>query len=218
MHRTATNPVLMASTSAHAVGNQSDALQQILAPGVNLCLWQRPPQPSVSRELMGLQASQLTDARCWTSATAFDNDVTTLLQKQGLDPLAFEHWRMDLQRLAELFFNVSPKRKVALRLETIEGDGCRRFHVDRKHLRLLCTYRGPGTEWLSNAQVDRVAQNDGAPNDHIIRYGEPSQFEPFWVGIMKGNAYPGNIGCGLVHRSPPIAGTGQTRVLFCLDC
>jgi hypothetical protein len=22
----------------------------------------------------------------------------------------------------------------------------------------------------------------------------------------------------LVHRSPPIAGTGQTRVLFCLDC
>ncbi|MEW8312966.1 MAG: DUF1826 domain-containing protein [Candidatus Thiodiazotropha taylori] len=42
-------------------------------------------------------------------------------------------------------------------------------------------------------------------------------FEPFWVGIMKGNAYPGNAGQGLVHRSPQISGSGKTRVLFCLD-
>jgi hypothetical protein len=34
---------------------------------------------------------------------------------------------------------------------------------------------------------------------------------------MKGEVFPGNQGMGLVHRSPPIAGTGETRVLFCLD-
>jgi len=79
-------------------------------------------------------------------------------------------------------------------------------------------YRGPGTEWLTDVQVDRVAQASGAPNECIIRFGEPSQFDSFWVGVMKGNAYPGNAGRGLVHRSPPIAGSGQTRVLFCLDC
>jgi hypothetical protein len=71
---------------------------------------------------------------------------------------------------------------------------------------------------LTNEQVDRLAQGTGAPNEEIIRFGEPSRFEPFWVGILKGDAYPGNAGYGLVHRSPPITGSGLTRVLFCLDC
>jgi hypothetical protein len=101
---------------------------------------------------------------------------------------------------------------------TTDDDDCRRYHVDRTHLRLLCTYRGPGTEWLTNDQVERLAQASGAPNEEIIRFGEPSQFEPFWVGILKGDAFPGNARHGLVHRSPPIKGSGQTRVLFCLDC
>jgi hypothetical protein len=200
------------------VGNQSDVLHRILEPGVNLGLWQRPAQQAITRELLPLQATQLPDVRCWTSLASFDEDLCALLGQQGLEPSAFEHWRLDLGRLAELFFGISERRDVALRLETTEVDGCRRFHVDRTHLRLLCTYRGPGTEWLTDAQVDRVAQINGASNDGIIRFGEPSRFEPFWVGVMKGDAYPGNAGHGLVHRSPPIAGSGQTRVLFCLDC
>ena len=105
-----------------------------------------------------------------------------------------------------------------MRLETTDTSKCHRFHVDRTRLRLLCTYRGPGTEWLTDAQVDRTALNNGSTNEDIIRCGSPHRFAPFWVGIMKGNAYPGNAGRGLVHRSPPIASSGQTRVLFCLDC
>ena len=200
------------------MGKQPDVLHRILDPGVNLSLWQRPAQEAIRRELSHLHASHLPDVRCWTSSASFDDDLCALLGQQGLDPLALKNWRIDLGRLAELFFGISEGRDVALRLETTEDDGCRRFHVDRTHLRLLCTYRGPGTEWLTDAQVDRVAQASGAPNDCIIRFGEPSQFEPFWVGILKGDAYPGNAGHGLVHRSPPIAGSGQIRVLFCLDC
>ena len=107
---------------------------------------------------------------------------------------------------------------MTLRLKTTESDDCRRFHVDRTRLRLLCTYQGPGTEWLTDAQVDRAAQRSGAPNEDIVRFGHPSCFRPFWVGVMKGDAYSNNAGRGLVHRSPPIAGSGQARVLFCLDC
>ena len=124
---------------------------------------------------------------------------------------------MDLRRLADLFFSVGETRAVTMRLVTTDEDGCRRFHADSTSLRLLCTYRGPGTEWLTDEQVDRSAQRAGAANDDIVRFGEPSAFAPFWVGILKGTAYPGNAGRGLVHRSPPIAGSGQTRVLFCLD-
>ncbi|MCG7941717.1 MAG: DUF1826 domain-containing protein, partial [Candidatus Thiodiazotropha taylori] len=133
------------------------------------------------------------------------------------DPSAFENWRIDLRRVAEHYFSISKSRNVTMRLVTTNEDDCPRFHVDQTQLRLLCTYRGPGTEWLSDQQVDRAAQRSGAPNEEIIRYGEPNVFEPFWVGIMKGNAYPGNAGQGLVHRSPQISGSGKTRVLFCLD-
>jgi len=218
MQQTVANPVFTASTSPHAAGNQPDVLRQILDPGVNLSLWQRPAQTAITRELSTLQASHLPDVRRLTSRGSFDDDVSTLLQQQDLDPLAFKHWRFDLHRLADLYFSVSGHRDVTLRLVTTEEDDCRRFHVDRTHLRLLCTYRGPGTEWLTNKQVDRLAQSTGATNEGIIRFGKPSQLEPFWVGVMKGDAYPGNAGHGLVHRSPSIAGSGQTRVLFCLDC
>ena len=218
MQQTVTNPMSMACASPHATGNQPDVLRRILDPGVNLCLWQRPVQPAVIRELSSLRASNLPDVRCPTSLESFDDDVDTLLHKQGLDPLAFSNWRIDLRRIADHYFGVSDDRDVTLRLVTTESDDCRRFHVDYTHLRLLCTYRGPGTEWLTNKQVDRFAQSSGAPNDAIIRFGKPSQFEPFWVGILKGDAYPGNAGHGLVHRSPPIVGSGETRVLLCLDC
>jgi hypothetical protein len=205
-------------TSPHNTGNQPDVLLQILDPGVNLCLWQRPAQEAVAQELSSLLASDLPDVRCSTSLDSFDDDVIRLLEQQGLDPLALSHWRTDLRRLADLYFKVSDDRDVTLRLVTTDEDDCRRYHVDRTNLRLLCTYRGLGTEWLSNEQVDRMAQASGAPNEKILRFGEPSQFKPFWVGILKGDAYPGNAGAGLVHRSPPIKGSGLTRVLFCLDC
>jgi hypothetical protein len=40
---------------------------------------------------------------------------------------------------------------------------------------------------------------------------------PFWVGILKGERYPGNAGRGQVHRSPPVADGVPPRLLFCLD-
>jgi len=221
MLETLSNPELKTAArnaSPLVTGDRPAELRGILNPGVNLCLWRRRVQPEVTRELSRLRASHLPDVRCRTSPASFNENVSTLLTQQGLDPVAFQNWRDDLRGLADLFFSVSGGRDVVLRLETTDDDGCRRFHVDRTHLRLLCTYRGPGTEWLTNEQVDRDAQGNGAPNERIIRFGEPSRFEPFWVGILKGDAFPGNAGLGLVHRSPQIAGSGQTRVLFCLDC
>ena len=192
-------------------------LHRILEPEVNLVLWQRSPSSSIARELASLQASDLPDVRCPTSQASFETDISELLQQRGLDPMAFEDWRGDMHRLARFYFAVSGEREVTLRLVTTDDDDCRRFHFDRTHLRLLCTYRGPGTEWLPDEQVDREAQRTGSPNDAIIRFGEPSVFQPFWAGILKGDAFPGNAGHGLIHRSPAIAATGQTRVLFCLD-
>ena len=205
------------TTLSLSTGNQPQVLHQILNPDVQFGLWQRPAQAVISQELSSLKASDLPDMRCTTSCDSFDDDVDRLLQEQGLDPMAFSHWRRDLRRLADIYFHLSENRNVEMRLETTDEDGCTRFHVDNTQLRLLCTYQGPGTEWLSDEQVDHSARTSGASNGEIIRFGEPSSFAPFWVGILKGSSYPGNSGKGLVHRSPPINGSGQIRVLFCLD-
>jgi hypothetical protein len=217
---TMSNPQLMATTSVvspHFIADQPTTLDAIHSPGVNLCLWQRPAQPAIIQELSSLQAATLPDVRCSTSPNSFDNDVKTLLQQQDLDPSAFKYWHTDLCRLAELYFSISGNSDATMRLVTTKEDDCPRFHVDQTQLRMLCTYRGPGTEWLTDDQVDRGALSSGASNEAIIRFGEPKKFDLFWVGIMKGNAYPGNAGHGLVHRSPQISGSGKTRVMFCLD-
>ncbi|WP_232229469.1 DUF1826 domain-containing protein [Marichromatium purpuratum] len=205
-------------TPRHLISEQPCDLRYVTAPELNLSLWRRRPIETVEREVACLRATDLPDIRCRTSPPTFDEDIGALLSAQGLNPSAFSAWLADLRRLADLFFAVCAGREVSVRLETTDADGCPRFHVDRTYLRLLCTYRGPGTEWLTDEQVDRDAQASGAPNARIVRIGEPCRFLPFWVGILKGDAYPGNAGRGLVHRSPPTAGSGQTRVLFCLDC
>ncbi len=203
--------------AAHVTSTEPSELKRILEPEVNLCVWQRSPMQELSRELSLLHARHLPDVRCVTSLETFAEDLAGLLGGCGLPAEEFAAWRADLQRLARLYFPLARGRKVTLRLETTDQDGCRRFHADRTHLRLLCTYRGPGTEWLTNTQVDRDAQYAGAPNEEILRFGAPSQLQTFWVGILKGSAYPGNTDHGLVHRSPPVANSGQVRVLVCLD-
>ncbi|MDJ0877534.1 MAG: DUF1826 domain-containing protein [Halieaceae bacterium] len=215
MTQPAIDPTAQKAPSPHAMGDSPDVLQHVSRPDVNLSLWRRPQQEAISQELSVLQASHLPEGRYLTTFATFDDDVCAVLRAHGLEPGDFEHFRADLNLLAAHFFRLSEGRKVKFRLVTTDGDNCRRFHVDTRHLRLLCTYRGPGTEWLSNAQVDRAALRSGAPNEAILRFGEPSEMAPFWVGIMKGEL--DKVGNGLVHRSPPIAGSGQTRVLFCLD-
>ncbi|MEM1112097.1 MAG: DUF1826 domain-containing protein [Pseudomonadota bacterium] len=206
----------LASVSSYVVGAHERVLSRISDPCVSLSLWQRPAELLIAKELAQLTAAQLSRARHLTSPTSFDDDLSAMLTKHGLDPEAFSHLRADLRHLATLFFPLADTRPVRLRLTTTDADDCRRFHVDRTYLRLLCTYQGPGTEWLRNEQVDRQALMCGDPNEAIIRFGTASRFETFWVGITRGD--PQNLGQGLVHRSPPIAGTGQIRVLFCLEC
>ena len=203
-------------SSPHAIGANIEVLRQVTAPATNFGVWQRPVEPSIARELAFLRAQDMREMRRQTSQDSFCEDVCDVLREQGLDPQAFQCLRADMSRLADCFFDVTQASEARFRLVATDSDDCRRFHVDRVQMRMLCTYRGPGTEWLPDEQVDRVAQASCAPNEAIIRFGEPSQLETFWVGMMKGD--PKNEGTGLVHRSPAISGSGQTRVLFCMDC
>jgi hypothetical protein len=99
-----------------------------------------------------------------------------------------------------------------MRLERIVDNACCKFHADQVGLRLLTTYLGPGTQWLPD---DAVRRRRGLC--FPLRHAPPQRLERFAVGLFKGESYPGNCGRGIVHRSPPVSGTGKVRILLCLD-
>lgn len=123
------------------------------------------------------------------------------------------HLMADIARLAEMFAEIAGATMVRIRLEAIDGPACRLFHADRVGLRLLCTYAGPGTEWVPDHAVDRAALGDNTRA--ITRQSAIRRLPRFAVGLFKGEAFPGNAGRGIVHRSPPVR--SAPRLLLCLD-
>lgn len=76
---------------------------------------------------------------------------------------------------------------------------CPRFHVDHVPARLICTYAGPGSEWLTAPDAVQV-----------------EQLSTGYVAVLKGERWLGNEGHGLVHRSPAVP-AGQRRLMLTLD-
>ncbi len=205
------------TTLVHHLSREPAVLDRIADAGTNLSVWQRNPDPDIALELNSLFSPKWRDVRQLTSVGSFDADVRAHLIQQGAAPEQLGYFCADLRKLANIFFRICRGLQVNFRLFTSDEDDCRRFHVDYRYLRLICTYQGAGTEWLTNDQVDREAYERGAPNTAIVRYGIPNHLESFWVGIFKDDACPGNTGNGLMHRSPPASASKRERVVFCLD-
>ena len=110
---------------------------------------------------------------------------------------------------------------IGLRLEVIRQAMCPRLHVDRVGIRMLCTYRGAGTEWVEERDVDRRFLGAGAgglPDDAsgLLRAGyRIESIPPYTVALLKGTLWQGNAGRGIVHRSPAVP--YPPRVLVALD-
>ncbi len=85
-----------------------------------------------------------------------------------------------------------------LRLEVVETDACRRFHADFVTYRLLTTYCGAATQWVRSTQPETI---------ETLRAGD--------VAIFNGRVLLEEP--TILHRSPPIAGTGETRLLLVID-
>lgn len=205
-------------------GADPSVLDRILDGGVGIAIWRREPSAAVRAELAALDPGGLRDLRVQLPAEALAGAWDWLLREGGLDPARLPAWCADLADLAARFAALLRRLPgetapplVTVRVEALTDDGCPRFHVDRTRLRLLCTEQGPGTEYLTEAQVDRAALYGHAPNAAILRAGSPQRLATHWVAVLKGECFPADGGRGLVHRSPPIAGSATTRLLVCLD-
>ena len=122
----------------------------------------------------------------------------------------------DMVELGDAFFMSTKSKHIRFQLEIVETDMCRLFHEDRMRQRLLCTYLGPGTEWLDHSNVKREGLRKGN-NDNIVKdYSKVNKSKPFELLLLKGSLYDEGED-GVVHRSPPIEQDELVRVLFKID-
>ena len=64
--------------------------------------------------------------------------------------------------------------------------GCSRYHIDNVPMRLLVTYSGQGTEWLSNKIANRIAFEEGLPNEKIVRdYSKIQHIDTWNIAIFR---------------------------------
>ncbi|MBX3494321.1 MAG: DUF1826 domain-containing protein [Parvibaculum sp.] len=158
----------------------------------------RAGPPGIAEWLDGLPPEALPEARF----VARPADVAVLLPAACGNGL-----RDDIAALAHGFAERAACREIEVRLEAVDNDACRLFHRDHVAIRLLTTYRGPGTEWIVPDEAERALGLQDKFDGAIERLPR------FAVGMFSGKEHPRG---GVVHRSPRVAGTGTVRLLLCL--
>ena len=124
----------------------------------------------------------------------------------------------DINDLLHRFTSLVPVEECRLQLATIATDMCRRFHTDINDLRLLCTYSGPGTLWLTDDNINKNALEHSSGNgDIVIDKNRIQQAQTGSVVLLKGAFYPGEETKAIVHRSPIIEKNNTKRLLLRID-
>lgn len=123
----------------------------------------------------------------------------------------------DVAMLADAFRVATGAKNLRIRVERVMNDACRLFHVDRVKVRLVCTYRGAGTEWLTERNLVRAGLKKGS-NDAVLRHAsQVRHMRPWAVALLKGELATGVADAGVVHRSPPVPSAFRARLVVVID-
>ncbi|MEM6371532.1 MAG: DUF1826 domain-containing protein [Pseudomonadota bacterium] len=179
-------------------------LSAIKDPGCSAAIWRREPLARFQSWIDGLDPASLPRARIILRSEMVRDAMTDLADAHGL-PASEERTMLidDIAALAAMFSDIMDSSYLRLRLDVIETNACRKFHIDAVTARLICTYRGQATQYGNGAMGD----DPDAIN--AVSTGSPM--------ILRGTVWPSTAKPGLLHRSPPIEGTGQTRLVLVLD-
>lgn len=188
-------------SARQTVGESPQVLTEVLQDGVNLAVWQRQLPVHVADFAQVLLSLGQPLAESLTLELQPDDDAPALrgLAAAYADLQGYEGFICDVRWLVGAYACMLDARRVGLRLRALEGAMCPRFHVDHVPARLICTYAGPGSEWLTAPDAVQVEQ---------LSTGD--------VAVLKGERWLGNEGQGLVHRSPAVP-AGQRRLMLTLD-
>lgn len=171
-------------------------LADIFESDINYCGWQRRLPEAlehylnvvVEHPLRLTQVLSVEDAREYLMRVLPDAEGRLLLVD-------------DVLELLDMFTCLLDCHQVGMRMTVLDKAMCPKFHRDNLQVRLVTTYKGPGTEWLAAPIKD----------ENNVHKAETAE-----VVLLKGEAWPGNTDRGVWHRSPsPVA--GQRRLVVTMD-
>jgi hypothetical protein len=119
----------------------------------------------------------------------------------------------DINHLVSLMREILPgRRKIRVRFEVTHQVTCPKFHIDSLCARLLCTYRGNGTQWLETSGLSILNPASVDFGSYAVR-----SIPAFSIAILKGSQWPKNEAGGVIHRSPSAMPSASPRVLLAID-
>ncbi|MEM6387557.1 MAG: DUF1826 domain-containing protein [Pseudomonadota bacterium] len=191
-------------SSAVEIVHSPEGLGAIHERGCSAAIWQRPALPQFQNWIDTVAVPQLPTIRTILQPGAVRRAIHALCQSKGLPDCEERSMFVDdVAALVGIFASLMQSPYLRLRLDVIKTNACRKFHVDTLTTRLICTYRGTGTQY-------GIAR-DGREVETIQTVGTGSPI------LLRGSLWPVVPKSGLLHRSPPIEGTGETRLVLVLD-
>lgn len=133
------------------------------------------------------------------------------------------YWADDIADLVARYAELVEQPHAWVQLGVVAHDMCRKLHADNLPLRMLCTYAGPGTDWVADADarrehLERCDVGVEEANASVMRHPKALQRAGcFDVVLLKGGRWWGNSGHGAIHRSPPVEADGARRLLLKVD-
>lgn len=201
-----TDTLVRAAVDHAAEGDQPEILGAILRETVNLAVWQRRVSPALPPAPLW---PAIDDIGVTTGIAAVEGAIRAALDDAGYPGGCAAALGTDIAGLTRRLAAIAECDAVSIRLEIVETDACRRFHADNVTVRLISTFAGRATQWLSNA--DAASLRSGADlSDLTIRSLTAGD-----VALFKGRRWSPDG--AIVHRSPPIGATGEQRLLLVID-
>ncbi|MGH1344586.1 MAG: DUF1826 domain-containing protein [Nannocystales bacterium] len=193
---------------------------ELLEFGVNVLVVERTTHASVAAALDEVARGDAFEHGA--NLDAAQPDLEELLQPI-LNPVARRFLEQDIASITRDYGALLGRRHVHGQLSVVEHDGCRKLHVDHVSVRLLCTYSGPGTQWVRNEDVVRsnLARIDvdiDEANRSVLQHRDAiQQCKTGDILLLKGEGFGEGRGSGAVHRSPPIVDRELRRLVFKID-
>ena len=196
--------------------NQGDVLANVYEENTNIVVWERSLNDKLTQAANSILS---TNPDLQISLVVSPQDTFSILKSRlglsQMDLILVE----DIENLVNMFCDLFDLKRVGLRLTSLNHAMCPRFHVDNVPCRLITTYQGIATEWLPHNVADRSklgTGNNGKPDSQSGIYQNESHIQQLMQGdvaLLKGEAWVGNEGKGLIHRSPQLYDQASRLIL-----
>ena len=200
-----TKKALVGSVTAKvAFIDEVEGLVQLFDGNIAGVIWRRRVHKRMQSWLDMLPVDQLPTGRIVLPVPKVRSAVTELMNINEMPDSAERRFLLDdICMLAHEFNELCKSHYLRLRFDVITTNKCPKFHNDHVAARLLCTYRGVGTQY--SFLDDQKKPTDIFPTPKYAAI------------VLRGTKWPTDCFNNLVHRSPEIYGENETRLLLVID-